>query len=417
MSNVGDAELSPLMPEESVSLMLTAVALSVVATFSNGLLLYVVVRTSALHTSTNVFIASLSAGELLTGLFVIPFAGTATTSGDWAFTPALCRLVGFMGVMGPCVSALSLLVVSADRYVAISIPLRYAGLVTNRSTVAVVVLVWSLSLLMSLLPLLSWGSYSFSDSFKTCLMRSTADDASDVPEVVVKEVLSTFLPMALMVLIIFKTVHHIRGHRRVFAFVPIPIAATSLPLAASGNLNARKSRVRATRTLLLVSAAYVTFCVPSAVANVMCQSASSCYVTGRVLRALLWISFFSCFINPLIIMTLNGKFRARLRALFRRGRGRCGGLLQPGAGDKEPFTITSGLQAVLEASLLLSVVHGTGRQDANLRRHAIMTLQARTLHEDPQPVYVRRMGLVALRKTRSYPDCRLATLEAQAGGS
>ena len=38
MSNVGDAELSPLMPEESVSLMLTAVALSVVATFSNGLL-------------------------------------------------------------------------------------------------------------------------------------------------------------------------------------------------------------------------------------------------------------------------------------------------------------------------------------------------------------------------------------------
>ena len=413
MTNGSDADQNSLMPEESVALTLAAVVLSVMAILSNGLLIYVVVRTSALHTSINFFIASLSAGELLTGLFVIPFAGASTPTGDWAFSPGLCCLVGFMGVLGPCVSALSLLVVSADRYVAISKPLRYAVLVTNMSTVIIVMLVWTSSLLVSLLPLLGWGSYSYSDSFKTCLMRSTADDAAgNVPEVVVKEIFSTFIPVVLVVLIVFKTVQDIRGHRRVFAFVPVPVAVTSLPAATSSNVTARKSRVKATRTLLLVCAAYVTICVPSAVASIMCQRPSSCYVTGWVLRTMIWISFLSCVINPLIIMTLNSKFRARLKALFCRG-GWCRRLLQPGAGDKEPFTISSGLQAVLEASLLVNVVHGTGRQDANLRRHAIMMLQARAV-EQPQPVYVQRVGLVTLRKTRSSPDCRLAVAE---GGS
>lgn len=404
-----DAEAEPassLQPEESVSLVLAAVVLSVVAVLSNGLLIYVVVRTAALHTSINFFIASLSAGEFLTGLFVIPFAGTPAASGDWAFSAGLCRLVGCMGVLGPCASALSLLAVSADRYVAISKPLRYAVLVTNVSTAVVVVLVWALSLFFSVLPLLRWGSYAYSAHFRVCLMRSTRDaSAGEVPEVVVKETLCSFLPVALVVLIVLKTVQHIRGHRRVFAFVPIPIAATSLPLATSSNVSAKNSRAKATRTLLLVSAAYVTLCVPSAVTSLLCQRASSCHAAGSLLRALLWLSFLNCVVNPLIIMTLNGKFRARLRALLCRGS-RCRRLLQPGSGDKEPFTITSGLQAVLEASLLVNVVHGAGRQDANLRRHAIMTLQA----APPPALLGRRVGVVTLRRTRSSPDCRLATV-------
>jgi hypothetical protein len=119
------SNLIQLTLAENATLTLLTLLVAVVAVVSNSLLLYVVVRTPALHTATNFFIASLSAGELLTGLFVIPFSGSsATLDESWAFSTALCRFVGFVGVLGPCVSALSLLVVSTDRYVAITKPLR-----------------------------------------------------------------------------------------------------------------------------------------------------------------------------------------------------------------------------------------------------------------------------------------------------
>lgn len=120
-----DESLTSLILAENAALTLLTVFVAMTAIVSNSLLLYVVMRTPALHTATNFFIASLSAGELLTGLFVIPFSGSsAAVSEGWAFSSALCRFVGFVGVLGPCVSALSLLVVSTDRYVAITKPLR-----------------------------------------------------------------------------------------------------------------------------------------------------------------------------------------------------------------------------------------------------------------------------------------------------
>ncbi|KAK7112876.1 adenosine receptor A2b-like [Littorina saxatilis] len=411
MSNDTDGlQTVPLEAVEGAFLTLAAVVLSVVAIVSNSLLIYVVVRSAAMHTSTNFFIASLSAGELVTGLFVIPFAGTAAaaSSGDWAFSPDLCCFVGVMGVLGPCVSALSLLVVSADRYVAISRPLRYADLVTKTSTAFIIVFVWLLSLLLSLLPLAGWGRYRFSGSFKVCLMRSSSDSRAHVPEVVVMGVLSTFIPVTLVILIVLKTAHHIRGHRRVFAFVPVPVAVTSLP-SGTRTMTASSSRVKATRTLLLVSAVFVALCVPAVVAFALCQRPSSCTVSARVLRTLLWLSFLSCIVNPIIIMTLNGKFRARLKALLCR-HGQCG-VWKPAPSDKDPFTITSGLQAVLDASLLVNVVHGTGQQDAKQRRHVLMSVQARAVELQAQYVFIRRTGMVTLRKTRSSPDCRVAGAE------
>ena len=385
MSNdSSDSEISsaPVTEDGVTGTLVVAVVLSAVAIVSNGLLIYVVVRTAALRTSANFFIASLSAGELLTGLFVIPFAGTSARSGGdrEAFSPALCRFVGVMGVMGPCVSTLSLLAVSADRCVAVSRPFRYATLVTGTTTAVVIAGVWAWSLMVSLLPLAEWGQYSYSGSFRMCLMRSSG--ARTVPEVVVKETLSIFLPVALVVFAVLKTVHHIRGHRRVFVLVPALVAATSVPVLPNNVGNARSSNVKASRTLLLVFSVFVTLCVPSAVASILCQHPTSCPVDSTLLQALLWLSFLSCVINPVIIMTLNRKFRARLKGLFR-----CSLVLAKlpcvGGADKEPFTISSGLQTILDTSLLVKVVKEgqPDREAAQLgaRRLPMVTLHASTL--------------------------------------
>ncbi|KAL8618807.1 hypothetical protein ACOMHN_000235 [Nucella lapillus] len=404
-NNTSHAQPTPLLPVETVILTLAAILLSVVAIAGNGVLFLVVVRTSALRTCTNFFIASLSAGELLMGLFVIPFAGSSVMTGSWPFPSRLCGFVGFMGVLGPCVSALSLVVVSADRCVAISKPLRYASLVTTSSTVVIVCMVWAFSVWISLLPLFHWGQYRYSERFLTCLMRSSTGVPGRVSEVLVKEIFCVFIPVALIVMIVLKTAHHVRSHRRVFVFVPVPVSATSLP-AGSKNVSATRSRVKATRTLLVVSAAFVLLCLPLAVADVLCQRSQACEVGSPILRTLLWLSFHSSVINPITIMTLNRKFRSTLRSLFCR---KCG-LLQPGpAGGREVFTVTSGLQAVLETTLLVNIIHGNKRLDARLRREVVLALQTRSA-EDPQASPPGRVSVVLLRKSCSTPDCRTVGL-------
>ena len=393
---------SSLWKEEAVTLSVAAVALSLLTIVSNCVLIYVVVRTTALHTPTNFFISSLSAGELLTGTFVIPFSGTFATSTGWAFSSTVCKIVGVMSVLGPCVSALSLLVVSVDRCLAVSKPLRYAGLINKTYAMLAVAVVWVSSLLLSLLPLGgSWGRYSYSPVLVTCVMTAVRTHG---PEVVVKEVLFEILPVGLVVLIVLKALHHVRGHRRVFVMVPVPVTATSLP-PASRSVSSTSWRVKATRTLLLVSLAFLVLRFPAAVVAVACRSSASCGVTARGRRTLLWLSFLSCVVNPLLIMALNRKFRATLKGLLCKSR--CG-VVRVAPSDKDTFTITSGLHAVLEASLILNVIHGAGPQHrATLRRHVFRSLQSRAV-EEPGPVYVGRLGVGALRKTRSSPDCRTA---------
>ncbi|KAL8558232.1 hypothetical protein ACOMHN_055482 [Nucella lapillus] len=366
MSNQSDegeaSEASWLLPEESVALTAVAAVLSTVAILSNVLLIAVIFRTAALRTPANFFIASLSAGELLTGLFVIPFAGTAASAQQWSFSPHLCRFVGVVSVLGPCASALSLLAVSTDRCLAVSKPFRYASLITRNSTLLIVFLLWVWSLLVSLLPLASWGRHVYSKNFRVCLMRSSPGDAGSVPEVVVKEVLCSFLPMALIVFTVLKSVYHIRMHRRVFAFVPAIVAVTSVP-AVSSNMNTRSSNVKASRSLLLLLTVFVTFCMPSAVASLLCHRPSDCHLPSRLLRTLLWMSFLSCLIHPLIIMTLNRKFRSKVSCML--GQARCLKLLH-NKSDKDPFTISTGLQTVLEASLFVNVTQTTGGQGESI---------------------------------------------------
>ncbi|XP_071610015.1 pyroglutamylated RF-amide peptide receptor [Heliangelus exortis] len=78
--------LQPLVyiPERTnVSFILICVIIFGLALFGNCLVLYVVTRSTAMRTVTNVFICSLALSDLLIAFFCVPFSMLQNTSSSW----------------------------------------------------------------------------------------------------------------------------------------------------------------------------------------------------------------------------------------------------------------------------------------------------------------------------------------------
>ncbi|XP_012786869.2 D(1B) dopamine receptor [Ochotona princeps] len=105
---------------------------------------------------TNVFIVSLAVSDLLVALLVMPWKAVAEVAGYWPFG-AFCDVWVAFDIMCSTASILNLCVISVDRYWAISWPFRYERKMTQRVALVMVGVVWTLSILISFLPVqLNW---------------------------------------------------------------------------------------------------------------------------------------------------------------------------------------------------------------------------------------------------------------------
>ncbi|MEQ2197002.1 hypothetical protein XENOCAPTIV_020658 [Xenoophorus captivus] len=81
---------------------------------------------------THYFIANLAAADLLLSSAVLPFSATSEALGRWVFGRSFCNVWAALDVLCCTASILSLCVISIDRYLAVSYPLRYPAIATGR---------------------------------------------------------------------------------------------------------------------------------------------------------------------------------------------------------------------------------------------------------------------------------------------
>ncbi|XP_077354006.1 alpha-1A adrenergic receptor-like [Festucalex cinctus] len=105
---------------------------------------------------THYFIANLAAADLLLSSAVLPFSATSEALGRWVFGRAFCGVWAALDVLCCTASILSLCVISIDRYLAVSYPLRYPAMATGRRGLAAVAALWGLSAAISVGPLFGW---------------------------------------------------------------------------------------------------------------------------------------------------------------------------------------------------------------------------------------------------------------------
>uniref|UniRef100_A0A667XT54 Alpha-1A adrenergic receptor n=1 Tax=Myripristis murdjan TaxID=586833 RepID=A0A667XT54_9TELE len=122
----------------------------------NILVILSVVCHRHLRTVTHYFIVNLAVADLMLSSTVLPFSAIFEILDRWVFGRAFCNVWAAVDVLCCTASIMSLCVISVDRYIGVSYPLRYPAIVTERRALLAVVALWVLSITISIGPLFGW---------------------------------------------------------------------------------------------------------------------------------------------------------------------------------------------------------------------------------------------------------------------
>lgn len=139
-----------------VTMMVVFLFFVVFGVMGNMLVIISVACHRQLHSVTHYFIANLAAADLLLSSVVLPLSASSEALGRWVLGRVLCGVWASLDVLCCTASIFNLCVISVDRCLAVSFPLRYPCLATRRRAVGAMVGIWIASVGISVGPLFGW---------------------------------------------------------------------------------------------------------------------------------------------------------------------------------------------------------------------------------------------------------------------
>ncbi|XP_035497012.1 adrenoceptor alpha 1Aa [Scophthalmus maximus] len=155
-SNCSEVQVPELNMVKAVVLGLVLGILIVFGIVGNILVILSVVCHRHLRTVTHYFIVNLAVADLLLSSTVLPFSAIFEILDRWVFGRAFCNVWAAVDVLCCTASIMSLCVISVDRYIGVSYPLRYPAIMTKHRALLAVMLLWVLSVIISIGPLFGW---------------------------------------------------------------------------------------------------------------------------------------------------------------------------------------------------------------------------------------------------------------------
>ncbi|CAH2300655.1 pyroglutamylated RFamide peptide receptor isoform X2, partial [Pelobates cultripes] len=127
-----------------------SVLIFVLALFGNSLVLYVVTRSKAMRTVTNIFICSLALSDLLIAFFCIPFTMLQNISSNWLGGAFACKMVPFVQSAAIVTEILTMTCIAVERHQGIIHPLRMKWQYTNQRAFTMLGIVWLTAVLVGI---------------------------------------------------------------------------------------------------------------------------------------------------------------------------------------------------------------------------------------------------------------------------
>lgn len=151
---------------------LTTLVLSVMVVVSlllNGFLFFVYARSKLFRRPHNLFIINLAVADVFGALFWGIPAVIAASQWKWILGNGFCQFQGFAGIFSCSLNMYTLTAIAFEKFLKIFFPAKHADSFRNYTmTLMVIGALWIMSFVMSLLPIIGWGSYHFYTYLMQC---------------------------------------------------------------------------------------------------------------------------------------------------------------------------------------------------------------------------------------------------------
>lgn len=145
----------------------------IVIVVGNILVIIAIATEKSLKGIQNWFIASLAVTDCLIGVIVMPFSLAKEMMGYWIFGQWWCDIHSAIDVLLCTSSIMNICLISLDRYWSITHAIEYLRKRTPERVAVMITVVWVLSGLISIPPLLGWKKESATqEEYPTCQVRN-----------------------------------------------------------------------------------------------------------------------------------------------------------------------------------------------------------------------------------------------------
>ncbi|XP_071866127.1 alpha2-adrenergic-like octopamine receptor isoform X1 [Bombus fervidus] len=172
-----------------------ATLLMIVIVVGNMLVIIAIATEKALKNIQNWFIASLAVADFFLGLVIMPFSLANEIMGYWIFGYWWCDIYSAMDVLLCTASIMNLCLISLDRFWSITQAVDYLKKRTPARAALMIALVWLLSALVCIPPLLGWKRPTPAEEYPKCKL------SEDIGYVLYSALGSFYIPSCIMVFV------------------------------------------------------------------------------------------------------------------------------------------------------------------------------------------------------------------------
>lgn len=145
----------------------TIALFAMIAITGNFIVIYIFTKTKTLRTPSNLYVVNLAVSDFMIMFTMAPPMVVNCYFETWVFGPLACEIYGMCGSLFGCVSIWTMILIASDRYNVIVKGMAGKPL-SHGAAILKILLVWTLSLVWTILPMFGWGRYVPEGNMTAC---------------------------------------------------------------------------------------------------------------------------------------------------------------------------------------------------------------------------------------------------------
>ncbi|XP_032892603.1 probable G-protein coupled receptor 27 [Amblyraja radiata] len=316
----------------------------------NLLLSFLLFKEPSLHRAPYYFLLDLCLADIVRSLLCFPFVMISISSGSaWTYSLLSCKIIAFAAVLFCFHAAFMMFCISITRYMAIAHHRFYSKRMTVWTCVAVICMVWTLSVAMAFPPVFDVGTYKFIRGEEQCIFEHRYVKANDT--------LGFMLMLAVIIaathMVYVKLIFFVYDHRKMKPAQLIPAISQNWTFHGPGatgqaaanwiagfgrgptpptlvgirqtthNQNKRllvldefKMEKRIGRMFYIITVLFLLLWSPYIVACYLRVFVKASTIPQVYLTAAVWMTFAQAGVNPILCFIFNKELRICFRTHF-----------------------------------------------------------------------------------------------------